>query len=66
MIEIIKRGTKKTCTCDNCGCLFSYEEEDIKVESYHAFDMIQMDSDTYSKTVECPQCNNKIILNQTK
>lgn len=66
MIEIIKRGTKKTCTCDNCGCYFSYEEEDIKVESYHAFDITQMGDDTYKEYVQCPQCDTEIILSQTK
>ena len=42
MIKIIKRGTRKTCTCDNCGCVFSYEEEDINVEPFHALDITQM------------------------
>ena len=66
MVEIIKRGTKKTCTCDNCGCVFSYEEEDIEVESHHAFDIFQMADDTYNELVRCPQCDEKIILKQTK
>lgn len=66
MIEIIKRGTKKTCTCKNCGCIFSYEDEDIKAESYHALDIMQMGDDEYKELVRCPQCDEKIILKQTK
>ena len=30
MIKIIKEGTRKIAKCPNCGCEFSYEEEDIK------------------------------------
>lgn len=66
MIEIIKRGTKKTCTCDNCGCIFSYEDEDIEVKLYHAFDISQIADDEYKELVRCPQCDEKIILVQTK
>jgi hypothetical protein len=29
MIEIIKRGTKHTTVCAECGCKFSYEDEDV-------------------------------------
>ena len=66
MIEIIKRGTKKTCTCNECGCYFSYEDEDIQVESYHALDITQMSDDNYKEYVQCPQCDEEVILKQTK
>jgi hypothetical protein len=66
MIKIIKQGTKKTCSCDNCGCLFSYEAEDVDVESYRALDMTQMGSDSYKESVRCPQCGERISLNQIK
>jgi len=46
MIEIIKCGTKKTHKCNECGCLFSYEEEDVNVGVFNAVD-----------TIQCPQCN---------
>lgn len=29
MIKIIKKGTRRNTTCDKCGCLFSYEKEEI-------------------------------------
>lgn len=31
MIEIIKPGTKEKISCKSCGCLFSYEKEDIEI-----------------------------------
>ena len=34
MIKIIKKGTKKNQECDFCGCIFSYEEEDITTETF--------------------------------
>ena len=33
MIKILKPGTKKEVTCDKCGALLSYDEnEDVKEE----------------------------------
>lgn len=49
MIKIIKRGTRDTRECDNCGCLFSFDEIDI----------VRM---SVRKYVECPQCEKKVIL----
>lgn len=59
MIKIIKRGTRKTCTCNNCGCVFSYEEEDVEITytSSNVFDVV---------AIKCPQCDTEIILSQTK
>ena len=55
MIEILKSGTKKKCTCKECGCIFTYEDEDVKgkIADYFANDY------TY---INCPQCNNEIRL----
>ena len=45
MIEILKPGqTKFTATCNNCGCEFTYELEDVDID----------------KSVLCPCCKNKI------
>lgn len=65
MIEIIKRGTKKACTCNKCGCLFRYEDEDIEVETFEAntngvIGIIQREF------VPCPQCDEKVVLMQTR
>ena len=66
MIEIIKRGTKQTCTCKECGCVFSYEGEDIKVENWIGDPASQPVFCTYEKSITCPQCETKIILEQTR
>lgn len=55
MIEIIKQGTKKKCTCKECGCIFTYEAEDVKGKITNFF------STDYSY-INCPQCNNEIRL----
>ena len=61
MIEIIKRGTKKTCNCNKCGCYFKYEDDDI-------LSMVKPNviGVGFIKTINCPQCGTKIILEQTK
>ena len=66
MIKIIKHGTRKTCTCDNCGCVFSYEEEDIKVEDYVTHIVYGVEGHTWRGIINCPQCEHKIVLRQPK
>jgi hypothetical protein len=65
MIEIIKRGTKKTCTCDKCGCYFSYEEEDVE-KVYNTIGTPWGESRTYKSIVRCPQCESVVNLMATK
>jgi len=64
MIKIIKQGTKKTCSCDNCGCLFSYEDEDI--ENIYQGSYFSVSEMNHKNIVRCPQCNTGIVLKQTK
>lgn len=59
MIEIIKKGTKEKCTCKICGCLFTYEEEDIKERPD------ELSPRFLCKCVICPQCNTKINIGGT-
>lgn len=59
MIDIIKKGTKTKCTCRQCGCLFTYEEEDLKKDN-NALNGLYL---TY---VICPQCSNKITVGGVK
>ena len=60
MIKIIKEGTRKIAKCPNCGCEFSYEEEDI--EKYGLF---ANNSVLAGKTwVVCPQCSKEIVLEE--
>lgn len=52
MIKIIKKGTRQTVECEKCGCLFSFDANDINYGN-------QRDPE---KTINCPQCMNKIDL----
>ena len=58
MIKIIKKGTRKIEECSNCGCKFSYEEEDIEKDG-----LLANNSVLIGKTlVVCPQCGKEIVL----
>ena len=58
MIKIIKEGTRKIEKCQNCGCEFSYEEEDIEKDG-----LLSNNSVLIGKTwVVCPQCGKEIVL----
>ena len=61
MIEIIKRGTKKNCTCDECGCVFRYEDEDIET-TYTSSDVFDVVAILPTSVIKCPQCDTEIIL----
>ena len=67
MIEIIKRGTKKTCTCNECGCCFSYEDEDIET-AYEGTNVFGVTTGLHRNFIRCPQCgvDVTVTLNQTK
>ena len=64
MKKIIKEGTKRKITCEECGCLFSFEEED----TCHAeLDVRFAGMPAGHKTfVTCPQCESEIVLEQTR
>jgi DNA-directed RNA polymerase subunit RPC12/RpoP len=64
MVEIIKRGTKNTCTCSECGCIFSYEDEDI--ENIYQGSYFSVSEMNHKNIVRCPQCGTEIVLKQTK
>lgn len=57
MIEIIKRGTKRTTKCECCGCEFRFEDEDTHIE-FLGEEEVQY--------VQCPQCDEQVILKQTR
>lgn len=63
MIKIIKPGTITELRCYKCGCLFSYEKEDIEIGHPHNLHPLVA---TESKYITCPQCNEKIELEATK
>ena len=63
MIKIIKEGTRKTQQCENCGCLFSYDSEDIE---YEASCHLTQPIGGHREYIKCPQCHEQIILEEVK
>ena len=59
MIKIVRKGTKQVEQCEVCGCVFSFEAEDLEHEN--------RSNDGYYYTADkitCPQCSTLLILNQ--
>ena len=68
MIKIIKVGTKRLATCEKCGCVFSYEEEDIKhLENHNGeYSFVDGIKHGYKNYVICPQCSKDFVVSQTR
>ena len=66
MIKIIKKGTKKNQECDFCGCIFSYEEEDIITETFITKNYGEETFNQVKDVIYCPQYKKEIILKGTK
>ena len=62
MIKIIEPGTRTITKCAECGCKFSYENEDIKVSGPNSMDKLQ----TRKSYIVCPQCGKEIVLTTTR
>lgn len=54
MVTIIEKGTKHKHQCEACGCLFSYEDEDIDTHYIWLVPVYEF--------IKCPQCKNDILL----
>lgn len=68
MIKIIKTGTKQIITCDKCGCIFSFDEEDLQhLENHNGkYEYVSGTKHGYKKYVICPQCEYDNIVSQTR
>ena len=64
MIEIIKFGHIKTTECQECGCLFKYHDKDDTTVTYDK--VLGTDRIKERVTINCPQCNHKILLEATR
>lgn len=51
MIRIIKHGQYRTCSCYNCGCIFTFEKEDVTTED--------LGKNEYTRGVQCPDCGER-------
>ena len=61
MIKIIEKGTNHKIRCNDCGCLFSFDDEDMNIRA--GIGMCGMEiREKHYKTIVCPQCNNEIVL----
>ena len=62
MIKIIEPGTRTITGCAECGCKFSYENDDIETDG-----LLVNNSVFLGKTwVVCPQCGKEIVLTTTR
>lgn len=68
MIKIIKPGTLREVTCNNCGAVLRYDAtEDVKTENVESF--LGDSVEAYKRQQQyiiCPQCKNKIVLNAVR
>ena len=49
MKRILIHGNKRVAECKGCGCVFTFEKEDIVIE--------QIGINEYMTYVPCPDCN---------
>lgn len=61
MIKIIEKGTKQKIRCEGCGCLFSFDDEDVNIRTGIGIYGMEIREKHY-RTIVCPQCNNEIVL----
>lgn len=59
MIEILKKGTRKQCTCEHCGAVMSYEKNDIKSGGVRSFNLRLLNA-TPPNYIICPQCKHPV------
>ena len=60
MIKIIEHGTRTITKCAECGCKFSYENEDIERDGLWANNLVSI----WKIFVVCPQCGKEIVLKE--
>lgn len=58
MIRIIEPGTKQIAICNDCGCKFSFEKEDILEK--------ELQYQSYQEYVICPQCHKQYTVRTIK
>lgn len=47
MIKVIKHGIFNSRTCIRCGCVFSFEKEDVEQKEINGY---------WTGAVTCPEC----------
>ena len=62
MIKIIEPGSRTITECTECGCKFSYENDDIEKDGLWANNLVFIGK----IFVVCPQCGKEIVLTTTR
>lgn len=62
MIKIIEKGTRHKIRCKDCGCLFSFDDEDMNIRTGFGICGMEVCKKDY-RIIICPQCENEIVLN---
>lgn len=57
-VKVIKHGNKRTVECNNCGCLFEYEKEDVST--------LKTGFNEYEYFIDCPDCRQQITVDYFK
>lgn len=60
MIEVLRKGCKKTIECHECGALLRYNPEDVQKEKPIA------GIAGYKHFIMCPECNCAVVIDQTR
>lgn len=62
MIKIIEKGTNHKIRCNDCGCLFSFDDEDVNIRTGIGICGMEVRKKSYGIIV-CPQCEYEIVFN---
>mgnify|MGYP001173985263 FL=1 len=54
MVKVIKYGEKRRVTCEVCGALLEFKEDDLKT--------VQTGMYEYEQRITCPACNETVVV----
>ena len=65
-MEVIKHGKEHfTTICEICGCEFSYNGKEVKVQRTDYYDYSSRRiAFKFIHSIDCPECNNIIYLRE--
>ena len=56
MVKVIKYGQKRRVTCNHCGAVLEFDNNDL--ETY------QVDWNEWEKRIKCPACTETVTVSQ--
>jgi len=61
MIEVLKKGTRRTIDCNNCGAKLRYDiKKDLTYTGRYTADLFPYEKRRQETILVCPECGNKI------